>query len=186
MAFSQRLRRSRPRVRARRPAATVKQKFPATYRQNEFAFKSQWDALADAGTVAVTLVDNSAIAGNKMIKIVKLKLEWSMLVQSTADVCLRVAVLRHTEGTLPTDLDQANVRDARNENRLLRGPWMLPLMGVTSGSQPTLYKPLILKNIVLDANDDLSLFFENMTGNTLSATGPHFYALIKYWYRVVS
>ena len=173
------------RRRTRRPAATVKQRSPATYRQTEFNYRTQFDSLADAGQVQLLLVDNSAIAGNKMIRVRKLKVEWVLSVQTEADIVLRAGVVRHTESSPPADLDQNTVRDLRNENKLLRGPWMLPVMYRKLGL-PFLNKPIILRGITLDANDDLSLIFENMTGAALPAAGPHLYALIKYWYSVVS
>ena len=62
---------------------------------------------------------------------------------------------------------------------------MLPV-GRESTRGPTLLKAIILRGITLDANDDLSLILENMTGATLIAAGPHLYALVKFWYSVVS
>ncbi len=182
--FRGNVRRRRTR-RARRPAATVKQRSPATYRQLESAFRTQFDSLADAGIVQMVLIDNSAIAGNKMIRVRKLKLEWTLMPQTAADIVLRVGVVRHTEGSPPADLDQNTVRDLRNENKLLRGPWMLPPCGDTHRT-PFMYKPIRLSGLTLDANDDLSLVFENMTGASLPGAGPHLYALNKFWYSVVS
>ena len=63
---------------------------------------------------------------------------------------------------------------------------MIPLMGAVAGQHPPLNKAIILKGLTLDANDDLNLMFENMTGAALPAAGPHLYALVKYWYSVVS
>ena len=174
------------RVTRRRPAATVKQALPYEYIQTHTSRLTQFDNLADDAVYREPIIDNSADFSNVLLRVRKVKLEWSLMQGASDFTVLKLAVTRHPEGTPAADLNQTTIRDLRNENKLLRGPWMLALPPATARVPVANMKSITLKNLTLDSNDDLSLHFQNMGGTALNATGPHLYMLKKMWVRRLS
>lgn len=172
-------------ARRRRPAATVKQALPYEYVQTHISRLTSFDSLADDAMFREAIIDNSADFSNVLLRVRKVKLEWSLIQQTGADTILKLAVTRHPEGSPATDLNETSIRDLRNENKLLRGPWMLALRN-SPVSPVANMKSITLKNLTLDQNDDLSLHFQNMAGSAIQSAGPHLYMLKKMWVRRLS
>lgn len=172
--------------RRRKPqAASVKQRFPNAYLLRHATMLTEFDSLADDGIVNVSMVDNSVDLGNAVTHFRKLKFSWSIMHQAAANSVFQCHVVRHTEGSEPTSYSESAVRDLRNENKLLRGPWFLAI-GRDLGVNVVNMKPILMKNLTMDENDDLTLAIRNISGAALPATGPHLYNLVSGWYRIVS
>lgn len=172
--------------RAKKPvAASVKQKFPYAYVEDTDSYTTLFDGLANGAEVEHLIMDNSVGFGNEVVHFRKITLQfgWQCQVAGTA-MALLMAVMRDTEGTTPIALDSTSaVRDARNENKLLRGPWMM-LMSSQLGDR-TMGKTLVLRELTLDQNDDLKIVFTNMSGQALNASAHHLYVFMKAWYKKV-
>ncbi len=186
MRFPGRTRRRPSRRRRRPPAAPVKQRFPATYHIQIQDDLTGFDSLADDSIVNTVILDNSVDFGGNVVKIRKAVFRWGLTLQQAGNTVLLAAVVRHTQGSPPTAYTETTIRDLRNENHLLRGPWLL----VLGSQQPTSVlenmKPIILKNLILDQNDDVTLALQNVGGAALTAAGPHLHWMMTAWYRVIS
>lgn len=170
----------------RRSSAPVKQRYPSAFFLDEDQLLTDFDSLADASSVTHLIVDNSIGFGNEVVHLNKITTQYAFLNQSAgANANLLIAVMRQNEGESAIDLGSASaVRDARNENKMLRGPWQLTLHGEVKG-QRTQGKTLILKDLTLDQNDDLKIIFQNESGAALAAAGPHMYAFTRAYYKKV-
>ena len=138
-------------------------------------------ALAASGDVSALLVDNSALAGGKYMKVGKLTMQWFTQFNNT-DRVFYVAVYKQKEGATAEALDiEEDIRDARSEGRLVRGPWQLSTMppGCVSG-QMVQRKTIVLEDLLLDPNDDL-LF--GVTNGTEAFTGTNDLLMFvhKFW-----
>ncbi len=129
-------------------------------------------SLAVGSDIKITLVDNSADFGNAILKWSKLTIRPFWDAPDNTDVGLGTLVV----GVIKEDQDDAGsaysldveetVREMRNDGKIMRGPWWYsgPSM-VTSGFLPAYWnhmKPIVLKNFVMDREEDLSMNFTNV------------------------
>ncbi len=168
------------RRKSKRPAASVKQRFPANYFVKVMTVNLA--SKADSSDSLVTVIDNSADLSG-------ITCHWNKLVirhhyfLSSDDVFI-VGVTRQPQGSSPGSLDIADtIRDLRSQNSWLRGPW---LVGGTGSGTTTghMGKAIVLKGLTLDDNDDL-----NMGLTALGATGANgqqVRILVTGFYRKVS
>ncbi len=173
------------RRRRRRTSAPVRQRFPAAFFLDEDQYTTEFDALANSSSVTHLIVDNSLGFGNEVVHLRKVTMQYAFIsITASGSQAVVLAVMRATEGEANIDLGSASaVRDARNENKLLRGPWMLVLDGRQYAR--TQGKTIILKNLTLDQNDDLKLIVQNESGASLPNPGPHLFVYTKGYYKKV-
>lgn len=133
-----------------------------------------FNALAAGGDISAVLVDRSAVSGtaNSMTTLTKAKIQWSDISISD-ERTLMMGVLRDEEslGATGIALDSSDVvDDYRDEGKLLRGPWMLPVGPVTPAAvYDRMYKTIVLKNVHLDKDQDLYVGFTNYSGGSAFA-----------------
>ena len=127
-----------------------------------------------------TIFDNSGTAGNKTVVFTKLTVSWGW--EGTDNIPLLLAVMRRNQSTSAAlDLDDADaIRDAINQNQMLRGPWMIPTSPLDTGFAR--WKTMVFKKLMLDSNDDLQLEVTPMSA-TAAAQKIHLY--YKGFYRIV-
>ena len=182
--------RMRGRRRTRRPAAFQKQRAPSKYFQQVNTLDLQ--SLASGGDASLTIVDNSGQilpTGNIAVKFNKITIQTSFDLDLGDSRDLLVAVIRHKEGTTPEKLDTVtDVRNLRNENQLLRGPWMIQTPAYDTSGVATPFdrfmKTIVLKNIVLDEDDDLVMGFTNLD-SAFSANAERVRNMVRGFYREV-
>lgn len=180
----------RRRRRSRRPAAFQKQRVPSKYFQQVNTL--DLNALASGGDAQLTIVDNSQQilpTGNIAVKFNKLTIQTEFDADLSDTRTLLAAVIRHKEGATAHKLDTVNdVRNLRNENQLLRGPWMLQTPPyVTGGAHApfTRYmKTIVLKSVVLDEDDDLVLGITNLSA-AFSANAERMRNMVRGFYTEV-
>ena len=172
------------RKRRRKP---VKQRQPGMAQRPLMRYdqlKSSFSMPATSGAdAAYTLFDNSGVAGNKYVRIAKHQLQWFM--NSNEQALFYVAVMKQKEGeAAPTLDDEATVRDAKSEGRLIRGPRMISNRqpGIETANVLHARKTIVLKYILLDPNDDLIFALTNATA-TLTGTNT-IQTFYKVWWKV--
>ncbi len=163
-----------------------RQRVPTRYLQTELTISL--NALAAGGDASDRIFDNSGDFGGEVVRINKLTMQTWM--EGMDDVRpLLVAVVRDTEDVANPSLDvEGTVRDLRNENKLLRGPWHRSTAleaSATSNNDLIFTKTIVMKNIVLDQNDDLKLCVTNI-GSVFGATPQNIHGLVKAYWRTVS
>ena len=135
--------------------------------------------LASGGDATVAIVDNSSVHSNQVVSYFKIVVRGQIKV--TVDSLLMFAVVRDTEGAAAHTLDNGSVvRDLRNENKMLRGPWALPVPDKdVVGATPL--KAIVLKKIVLDENDDLYISVTNVGSSSLGGSDKVRLAITGYY-----
>ena len=125
-----------------------------------------FNVFASGADLNDTLFDNSVDAGNVPVRIVKLKAQiwWDMNVSS--ERALLMAVYRETQDATPLQLDvEADVKNATQNGQFFRRPVVthtnIANYGLGMGHMDHFFKTLILKNILLDDDDDLVIGFTN-------------------------
>ncbi len=129
---------------------------------------------------ASTIFDNSALAGNKYVKVGKLTLQQFYLM-ADQDKLFYLAVYKAKEGAAAESLDdEAAIRDMRSEGRLIRGPWWASTTtpGATSASAMMARKTIVLEDLLLDPNDDIVI------GGTVDTSLSGGVNTIRYYVRV--
>ena len=124
----------------------------------------------------VTLFDNSGLAGGKYLKIGKMTIQWWMDMNQA--ILLYVAIMKDKEGaTTPSLDDESEIRDARSEGRLIRGPWQIStrVPGIETANVLYARKTIVLKDLLLDPNDDLIMVWITRKANTTGTNDiPYF------------
>lgn len=170
--------------RRRRTSAPVKQRFPAAFFLDEDQLQTEFDSLADGSAVTHKIVDNSVGFGNEVVHLRKITMQYAFVQQANGNVNFLLAVIRQGEGGSAIDLGSASaVRDARNENKMLRGPWQLTLD--SRQYTRTQGKTIVLKSITIDQNDDLEFQIQNESGFALGSSGPHMNIFTRAYYKKV-
>ncbi len=131
-----------------------------------------FNALAVGGDIRLLLIDNDTDFSNAVLKWSKLTLRpiWESvdLVSDTLDARTLYMMIHkqdQDDSTVQTlDLEET-IRELRNTKRILRGLWMVTSpQTVTSGFVPPMaghMKPIVLRNFVLDREEDLVVSFTN-------------------------
>ncbi len=165
----------------KRPAASVKQRFPANYFVKVLTVSLA--SKADSADTLVTLIDNSVDLSGATVHWNKLVVRFHHALEGT-DAFI-VGITRQPQGSSPGALDVADtVRDLRSQNAWLRGPWLIAGNGVGAALTGQMGKAIVLKGLTLDDNDDV-----NMGLTALGATGAGsqtLKVLITGFYRKVS
>lgn len=167
-------------------AASVKQKFPNAYLLDTDAYGTLFDGFSVGAELEHLIIDNSVGFGGEVVHFKKMTIQFGWINGGTASQALAIlmAVVRDTEDTTPIALDSTSaVRDARNENHLLRGPWMRILDGRTNAV--TMGKTIVLHDVTLDQNDDLKMIFTNVGTGSFPSPGPHLFVNLRAWYKKV-
>lgn len=150
------------------------------YHNQDFA------SLASGGDIAVTLVDNSADFTNSILKWAKLTLRWTweptdMSVFEPRDLLVGIIKRDQDSSAVPSLDSEEAIRELRNDKKLVRGPWIITTPRInTSGFVPpmmSLMKPIVLKNFVMDREEDLLITFTNVNASAFSATSQ----VVKIW-----
>lgn len=156
----------------RKPGRETKDRAGARYFQK--VVDIDFNALAAGGDISAVLVDRSAVSGtsNSMTTLTKCKIQWQD-VSIVDERTMFMGVLRDEEslGATGHALDATDtVDDLRDENKLLRGPWMLAVGPVTpSAVYDRSFKTIVLKNVHLDKDQDLYVSFSNYSGGSAFA-----------------
>ncbi len=129
--------------------------------------------LGSGADIALTLIDNDADFSNSILKWSKLTLR---PIYEPIDVATGIFDARtlymmiykrdQDDSSVPTLDSEETVREMRLKNEILRGPWMVttPELVGTSAFVPAMsdhMKPIVLKNFVLDREEDLRVAFTN-------------------------
>lgn len=133
-----------------------------------------FNALASGGDIRVLLVDNSSDFSNAILKWSKLTIRpiWdadNMDAGAHQAKTLIMMVLKQDQddGAVHGIDDEETVRELRNRKRIIRGPWWYTGPSLqTSGFIPAMaghMKAIVLKDFVLDREEDLILTFTNVS-----------------------
>lgn len=177
---------ARGRRRSRRPAQMQKQRVPTKYEQ--FNNIVDFNALASGGDIMLDVLNNSSQLGNVVAKINKLTMQIAIHKDMADFRHVLTAIVRQAEGDAAPSLDnRATIRDLRNEGKLMRGPWMFSTFNgdTISGPFEGFLKTIVLKNLVVDENDDIVMCFTNLDA-VFSSSTQRIRNLVKVFYRVVS
>ena len=146
-------------------------------------------SLASSGDTGIEVVTNAADFSNSILKWSKLTLRW---IWEPSDITafsqreLLVAVMkRDQDDTSFPQLDSEEViRELRNDKKLMRGPWIIHPPNVSGSANEGLYlgmqmmlKPIVLKNFVMDREEDLVVAFTNINGAAFGGTSQ----VVKIW-----
>lgn len=131
-----------------------------------------------------TLFDTSSLSGGKHSKVGKMTIQWFLTFNEQNIVY--IAVMKDKEGaTTPSLDDETQIRDARSEGRLIRGPWQIStrLPGNDNANVVIQRKTIVLEDLLLDQNDDLIFV---LTTRKASTTGTNdIYFFVKTFWKVV-
>ncbi len=131
--------------------------------------------VASGGDLSEKLVDNSVDFGNVILKFSKLMVRWwwkgADIGNHQGDEFLAAVVKQdEDESATPPTLDSEEaVWEMKKDRRILRGPWVVctPHKATAVGHYAPyefFMKAIVLKNIVLDREDDLVFAFTNISG----------------------
>lgn len=176
----------RPR-RRRRPAQMQKQRVPTRYEQ--FVNQVDLNALGSGNDILLDIMNNSSQIGNVVAKFNKITVQTCYDQNMADNRQILVAVIRQGETESAPSLDnRATIRDLRNEGKLLRGPWMVNTYDQNAniaGPFMNFMKTIVLKNLVVDENDDIVLAITNLGAN-FAGSSQIIRNFTKMFFRVVS
>ncbi len=171
----------RKKIRGRGRAGKPTTQMGQALQQFWYPAKQQLDfnALAAGGDAGFLVVDHNAEFASSVVKFRKLTLRWCFEAEDWSVFKARqllVAVYKQDQddsGT-PLELDsEEQIREMRESNMMLRGPWWISTLELaTEGFIPpmaVLLKPIILKNLVLEREEDLVLSFTNDSDSAFTA-----------------
>ncbi len=162
---------------------------------------TEFNALASGADIATTLVDNSSDFGGAVLKWSKLTIRpiWEVehLLSAVLDGRTILMAIRKMDqdDTGAIALDNAQViRELSNDKKLLRGPWPVTTPFVnftTSGSTfiPAMgghMKAIVLKDFVLDREEDLVISFTNVSPSAFGASAMQLDYFMKGYVRVIT
>ncbi len=192
--------RNRPRARGGRAGRTSNAPRSTIGRMLQDYFQpalhtTDFASLASGAEVSTTLVDNSADFTNGILKWSKLTIRpiWDAEDIGSGNHDLRtLLMLLHKrdqdDSSEPTIDSEETIREMRLEKRIVRGPWAISTPRfVTSGFAPAFaghMKPIVLKNFVMDREQDLVLTFTNISG-AFGATSQALDYFMKGFVRVI-
>ena len=134
------------------------------------------------------LVDNSARFSNIPVRLVKMKCQLWWNDNVTDERSLIVAVYRDTEGGSFLLLDdEATIRNATQAGQFYRRPHVIHTNIAefgAAGHMDHFFKPLILKNVLLDKDDDILMGF-TLNDSAFGATSQQLLARVECWWKRV-
>lgn len=159
------------------------------------ARSTDFNALASGGDIATDLVNNLNDYTNAVLKWSKLTIRpiWDAVDIAASTLESRTLYMliykQDQDDSTVHGLDsQEAIRELRNTKRILRGPWMVTTPRVvTSGYIPPMsghMKPIVLKNFVLDREEDLLVGFTN-PGSVFASTSQVLTFFMKGFVRVI-
>ena len=115
-----------------------------------------------------TLFDNSGLAGGKYLKIGKMTMQW--WVNFNQDNLIYLAVMKVKEGDAAPSLDdETEIRDARSEGRLVRGPWQIATVAPGVSTANVLFGPRAISRCSPSSAAHCALTLSNL-GPVISPT----------------
>lgn len=173
-----------PRKRSR-PAAPRQQRVPTRY--NLWEDSVDLNALAADGTLMGEIIDRTVLSANP-IRVTKCTTQiWMEEMDNIRPILM--AIVRQTQGgSIPDIRDKDVVIDLRNENKLLRGPWVRGTMNESQSQRwndLVFTKTIVLKNLTLDANDDVEVIFLNLSGTAFAGTAQRIHWMSRIFWREV-
>ena len=147
-----------------------------------------FNAIATGTNAIVILVDNSVRFGNEPARVVKLKVQSWWDFDVVDERWMIMAVYRDKEGATPLDLaNEAEVRNATQAGQFYRRPFVTHTNASVAGAGGEMdhfRKPLILKNILLDRDDDL-VFGYTMDDSAFSGSTQRLQFRSECWFKRV-
>ncbi len=145
-------------------------------------------SLGQGAETSIKIVDHSVDIGDFPARIVKLKTSMMWRRQFVDERHLIMAVYRTTEdsGNIALDSEDA-VRNATQAGQFYRRPYltMTNVAGFGDGGvMDHFLKPLVFKNVLLDADDDILVGFTNLD-SAFSATAQSLLTRTEYWWKRV-
>lgn len=149
---------------------------------------ADFQSLGAGAELKVTLLDNSQDFGNVPVRVVKMKAAsmWNSNVVDERRVVQ--SVYREKEGATALKLDvEADVKNATQAGQFYRRPHLIhtniQAFGV-AGEMDHFRKPLILRNLLLDDDDDVSISWTNID-SAFSANAQYIVFRVEaFWKRV--
>ncbi len=136
----------------------------------------------------VVILDNSAKFGNIPVRVVKSKTQIMWDADVVDDRLMIFAVYRAKEGATALSLDDEDVvKNATQAGQFYRRPYLThsnPQQFAAGGHMDHFWKPLILKNVLLDDDDDLLLGWTNPDANWSGSTQTLQTRTEAWWKRV--
>ncbi len=180
--------------RAKRPAAGSVGAMLQDYHQDYSSDNVDFASLAAGGDTDVTMIDNSAGFSNSILKWRKLTIRRIWEPEDFGDFQFRVlacCLLKEDEddsgNTYQLDSEEV-IRELRRDKKLVRGPWLVSTGKLlTSGFAPPMgfhMKPIVLKNFVMDREEDLVFAYTNL-GSAFSATSQVLRHFTQGWVRAI-
>ena len=143
-------------------------------------------SLASGAEKTMILADNDVRFGSTAVRIVKLKAQMWWDRNVSEERSLLFAVMRQTEGATALRLDNEDeVRNATQAGQFYRRPYVTSTMTSNYGSgghMDHFLKPLILKNVLLDKDDDLVLAVTN-EDSSFAGSSQQLQARIECWWK---
>lgn len=147
-----------------------------------------FDALATGNSIALVVVDHSVDIGAFPARIVKLKTQMLWAREMSDERFLVMSVYRQTEGSSALDLlSETVVRNATQAGQFYRRPWLTHTNSRAFGEAGIMdhfLKSLVLKNVLLDEDDDLVVGFTN-PDTTFSAGAKSLHTRTEFWWKRV-
>ena len=179
---------------AKRPAPGTVGAMLQDYHQDYSSDNVDFNALAAGGDVDLTMIDNSADYTNSILKWRKLTIRRIWEPEDRTSFQPRVlacCLLKEDEddsgNTYQIDSEEV-IRELRRDKKLVRGPWLVtPGELKTSGLIPPMVfhmKPIVLKNFVMDREEDLVFAYTNL-GSAFSATTQRLRHFTQGWVRAI-
>ena len=147
-----------------------------------------FNAAANGEDGKIALVDNSAQFGNIPVRLVKMKCQmwWDQNVSDERSVL--VAIYRHTEDSTALKLDdETEIRNATQSGQFYRRPHVVHTNSSVFGAgghMDHFFKPLILKNVLLDKDDDI-VWGYTLNDSAFGATTQQLLMRVECWWKRV-
>ena len=147
-----------------------------------------FNALGLGGDIKVVLLDNSVQFGNQPVRVVKMKSAINWHRDMSDERHLIASVYREKEGATALKLDnEADVKNATQAGQFYRRPYKTHTNTSgygSAGHMDHFWKPLILKNVLLDDDDDVVMGFTNEDSAFAASTQQLVFRTEAWWKRV--
>lgn len=154
-----------------------------------------FNALVSGGDLRVTLIDNDARYSNSVLNWSKLTIRPIWDADDVSQGTLKMKTLYmlvykqdQDDSTVHSLDSEEAIRELRNTKRILRGPWMVTSPErVTEGFMPPMtahMKPIVLRNFVLDREEDLHIGF-TLVNSAFPSTSEVLTFFMKGYVRVI-
>lgn len=150
--------------------------------------KKDFQSFASGSELKMKLLDNSVDFGNIPVRVIKMKAQSYWARNVVDERAMLQAVYREKEDATALQLDvEADVKNATQSGQFYRRPHLTssnPSVFGTSGEMDHFRKPLILKNLLLDDDDDVSISWTNIDTAWTAAVQEVIYRVEAFWKRV--